>query len=217
MNGDGRPDVIVGAPSAVDPGFALVWINRPDVCLHSEATRLAGDPGGASLFGRAVSVVGDFNGDGRGDPVVAEPYAATVTGHSRAMLFQGGVSGVSAAAARTMPFGGTEIESIRLRAGGDFNGDGYGDIVAWMHNEQRGPSMSLFYGGPDGLPTVPACVIYPSEFGSPETSLSFAWSGDSNRDGYDDLVLSLRPTEWMWLRGSAEGLRVVDGPRFELP
>ena len=217
VNGDGRPDLLVGSPSAAQPGLAIVWVNRVGVCLQAETTRLWGDPGSASLFGRAVSVVGDFNGDGYGDPLVAEPYAAAVTGRSRAMLFQGGGFGVSTAPARTMPFGGAQTESIRLRAGADFNGDGYGDAVAWMHNEERGPSMSLFYGSPTGLPGEPSRMIRSSDLGSTETALSFAWTGDTDRDGYDDLALSLSPTEWLLLRGSAEGMRVVDGPRLELP
>lgn len=217
VNGDGRPDLLVGSPSATHPGLALVWINRPGTCLGAEITRLWGDDAPASLFGHAVSVVGDYNGDGYGDPMVAEPYAAAATGLSRAMLFQGTRSGVSTAPARTMPFGGAQIESMRLRAGGDFNGDGYGDAVAWMHNQGRGPSLSIFYGSPSGLPGEPARVVYASDLGSTDTALSFAWTGDSDRDGYDDLVLALQPTEWMWLRGSAEGLRVVHGPRLELP
>ena len=217
VNGDGLPDVVVGAPAAVDPGAAYVWINRPDVCVHTEATRLMGDPGGASLFGRAVSVLGDFNGDGHGDPLVAEPYAATVTGRSRALLFAGGPAGVGVSPAVAAPFAGAQVESIRLRAGGDFNGDGYGDLVAWMHNEEHGPTLSLFYGSPAGLLETASRVVRASDLGSNETALSFAWTGDSDRDGFDELALATEPTHWIWLRGSADGLRVVDGSALELP
>lgn len=216
VNGDGRPDLLVGSPSPAGPGLALLWVNRPGVCLHRETTRLWGDDAPASLFGRAVSVVGDFDGDGHADPLVAEPYDRAVTARGRMMMFQGAGAGVGTAPARTMMFGGAHTEAIRLRAGGDFNGDGYGDAVTWMHNESRGPAMHLFYGSPRGLSDA-ARVIRSSDLGSTDTALSFAWTGDADRDGYDDLVLALRPTEWLLLRGSAGGLQVIDGPRFELP
>lgn len=216
VNGDGRPDLLVGSPSPAGPGLALLWVNRPGVCLHRETTRLWGDEAPASLFGHAVSVVGDFNGDGYADPLVAEPYDPAVTSRGRVMLFQGASAGVSTAPAGTIQFAGAQTESIRLRAGGDFNGDGYGDAVTWMHNDPRGPSMHLFYGSPRGLVGA-APGVFAADLGSTETALSFAWTGDADRDGYDDLVLGLRPTEWLLLRGGAEGLRVSDGPRFELP
>jgi hypothetical protein len=217
VNGDGRPDLLVGSPSVTAPGRALVWTNRVGVCLHSEVTPLHGDASAVSLFGQDLSVVADLNGDGHADPLVAEPYGPAVDGRSHVVLFQGAAPGVETAPARTVSFTGAQTEGIGVRAGGDFNGDGYGDVVVRMHNEGRGPSMYLFYGSPAGMPVEPSRVIYPSDVGSPHTALSFAWTGDADRDGYDDLMMSLLPTEWFLLRGSAEGLRVVDGPRIELP
>lgn len=212
FNGDGRPDLLVGAPLG---GYALAWVNRPGGCFRPEVTRLWGDDAPGSLFGQDLTSVADFNGDGYGDPLVTEPYTAAVQSRSRLVNFQGNRTGVSTAP-RAMPLQYSQIEDIRPRAG-DFNGDGYSDAAVWMHNEGRGPSIHLFDGGPDGLPNQARRVIFPADLGSIYTGLSFASPGDANRDGYEDLVLSLLPTEWIYIRGSATGLQIVDGPRLELP
>ncbi|MBI2890719.1 MAG: FG-GAP repeat protein [Nitrospirae bacterium] len=81
VNGDGKDDVIVGAPkvdsdgsacptSLTDRGAAYVHAGPTGTLLYA----ICGDAGG-DLFGTSVAGAGDVNGDGRGDFIVAAPDA----------------------------------------------------------------------------------------------------------------------------------------------
>jgi hypothetical protein len=78
---------------------------------------------------------------------------------------------------------------------GDVNGDGYGD-VAWGHpwydhdplsNNNEG-KVSVFYGGPPQMDTVPDAILVGSEINT-YLGYSVSGAGDVNGDGYDDLLV----------------------------
>lgn len=85
FNGDGRPDVLIGAPGAGVGerrygGSAYVIFGRADPAVISLAdlgrlgVRMDGGPGSAA--GLSVALAGDFNGDGRADIVIGAPGAS---------------------------------------------------------------------------------------------------------------------------------------------
>ena len=75
VDGDGVPDIVVGAPSASpggrpDAGSAFVYSGATGSLLF----RMDGSEQGESL-GRSVALAGDLNGDRRSEIIVGVPYA----------------------------------------------------------------------------------------------------------------------------------------------
>ena len=92
VNGDGVPDIILGAPAANIPGSlqvgkVYVYSGADGVLLYEKT----GDDGAFGGFGRSVSGVGDVNGDGKADFIVgtsgADPSGKTDAG--KAYVYSG--------------------------------------------------------------------------------------------------------------------------------
>lgn len=94
INGDGLPDLVIGAPSAdpggnMDAGEAYVVFGKASTAAISLSTVASGVGGyimnGANVFdlaGRSVSGAGDVNGDGLMDVIVGAPLASSQKGRS---------------------------------------------------------------------------------------------------------------------------------------
>lgn len=85
VDGDGYPDVVVGAPyEDIDEqiGTARLLSGATGETLHTWQGDLAGD-----LFGFAVALGGDVDGDGRGDVLIGAPHREDRRG--RVTLFSG--------------------------------------------------------------------------------------------------------------------------------
>jgi hypothetical protein len=139
MNGDGLPEVLVGARGA---GAAYAVWGRHD----STAVDLAalGDQGFAMLqtaaegLGAAIADAGDVNGDGISDIVAGAPVAAangrSLSGTAYVIYGQGGPGPINLP---TDPAGGFRIDGAAsgdrlgtaVRGAGDVNGDGRDDVL----------------------------------------------------------------------------------------
>jgi hypothetical protein len=132
--------------------------------------------------------IGDFNGDGKPDLVVANAgNAANGTGGYVTVSFGNG--------------DGTFSAPVRLNAGNnvtsvvvaDFNGDGKPDIAAagtgLLRGASKGAAVVVFLGnGHGGFRTLPA-IFVPAQ-GPAFTPLFALTVGDFNRDGSPDLALA---------------------------
>lgn len=186
---DGVADIVVGAPQAnAGRGGVLIWRGKDE---PSRGPVLTLDAPGSQVteFGRRVSLSSDFDGDGLADLAVLSAFNGLAD--SRVTLFSDPLNEVTPTPRGTLlgsvsGFSGLSV----MRALGDVNGDGFGDlgIGATSASDSRGEVL-VFLGGPSGLSgdrvvAVRAEVPSQSRFGSELFPV-----GDVDSDGFDDMVV----------------------------
>lgn len=149
VNGDGRADVLVGAPfgdaGGRDSGRAYVFSGR----THELIRKLdAGDAG--DLFGSATDWSADLNGDRRPELIVGAQNAGPAQGGA-AYVF----SGRNGRPLFTIPAppSGVELGSFFVAGVGDVNGDGTGDVYAADYADSSlgtGTGRAVVHSGADG-------------------------------------------------------------------
>jgi len=193
VNMDGYDDIIIGSSyddiAGIDAGRAYIYFGGPAMDTTPDL-QLAGQAG--SRFGFSVASAGDFNGDGFNDIMVGAPYVEH-DGISKGWTYVFG-GGDLLYSGTNWPFEGEALNDqfgVSVSSAGDFNGDGYDDILIGAHrNDAAGSDAGrayVYYGGgaggtsPDAILTGQAASDY---FGS-----SVSPAGDLNGDGYDDLII----------------------------
>jgi hypothetical protein len=194
LNGDGVPDLIVGA-SGTNPGTGNVYVYSGRT--GKRLFRIHGERGNAAFGQFFVAGVGDLNGDGVPDIYVGD-YASNNAGKA------GGYAAVYSGV------GGSRLHAWRGAAGegmgpgrsaGDVNGDGVPDIVVGN------------YTSSDGAPAAGKVQIFSGATGkrlrtitstTPNENLGFdaVGIGDTNGDGTPDLLVSA---------ASLDTVYVIDG------
>lgn len=216
LNGDALPDLLFGAPAHGDgQGRAVSWINGR--CADGALVDLGRMTAPGGRLGDSVALSADADADGYVEAVVAAPFSLADRDRSRVLVFPRAAAPEPPEVEASFAYAGAQTEGIRLVPGGDFNGDGFSDLVVWMRNEQRGPSLRVYPGGAAGLRAATPRVIYPQEFGATETALSASLAGDTDRDGFDDLLVRLAPGQALIARGGPEGIRIAPTPLLEFP
>ncbi|MCC7013164.1 MAG: FG-GAP repeat protein [Planctomycetes bacterium] len=185
VTGDGRADLIVGAPY----GKASVTSNVGEARLFNGVTgaviRTHNAPQGVAVFGYSVSGAGDINQDGWDDVIVGAPQSSYVGQDSgRAWVF----SGKTGATLRT--FDGTtsgEYFGVCVDGGGDVDNDGYPDVVIGSpfadYNGGNSGSVFVYSGRTWGL-----LYNFKGTASADELGRSCAWAGDVDGDGWADVV-----------------------------
>ena len=167
VNGDGYPDVIVGAFSAGNNArpasgsayvvFGTVSASTVDLAaLGGQGFRIDGGNAGDEA-GTSVAGAGDMNGDGRSDVIVGAPEAS-----NNSLGFSGSAYVVFGKASTTSvdltPLGGQGFFRIdgagpgdeagfSVATAGDVNGDGIGDVIVGAEtasNNNRALSGSAY-------------------------------------------------------------------------
>ncbi len=197
FDGDGVVDLVVGSPysdaGAQDGGAAYVFLGGLSADPNWDFRLLA--EAANDQLGYTVAGVGDLDGDGFDDIAIGARYSDR-TGTDRGAVWV--IFGSEA------PFGLRQLvltsQSSGLQAfgqalaGGDFNGDGYSDLVVSAPRRHTSSfeleKVYIFYGGSpmdDAADVVLEAEDYDHEFG-----WSAACAGDLNNDGYDDLIVGAR-------------------------
>jgi hypothetical protein len=144
VNGDGRGDIIVGAPgekSGASPsGAGRVYVFSGATGSLIRAHRSATEVGNGN-FGFAVAAVGDSNDDGREDVMVGAPHEISALKHlsgGRVHLF----SGATGVGLRRMSSPGAQIQG------------NFGSAVGAIQNDDGTPTNQMIIGAPEELSGV---------------------------------------------------------------
>jgi FG-GAP repeat protein/VCBS repeat protein len=202
VNGDGFPDVAIGAPvedaPEGDEGLVHLFLGGAAglVTPPAESVDHPFDLPGA--FGYAVAAAGDVDADGYADVVVGAPRdddGATEAG--RGYVFRGGPAGIDLWPTWDLPNPRPEayaLYGVRLAPAGDVDADGYADLVVGapydLTNSDAPGYACVYRGGPDGPSSVPDLVIdSPTAQVDGRFGLPVAGLGDLDGDGFGDVAI----------------------------
>jgi len=189
VNGDGVPDLIVGAPYAdpggrAEAGSAYVFSGADGAQLF----RFDGETA-ISHLGYCVAGAGDVNSDGVADIIVGAPDASPGGRGSAgtAFIFSG------ANGSQLFRFDGAVAEDQlgwSVAGTGDVNGDGRADVIVGVPYAYAGPTptfragCAFIFSGANGQP------LFRLRSGSPDLfGYSVAGVGDVTGDGVPDVVV----------------------------
>jgi hypothetical protein len=200
VDGDGNFDLIIGAElestTAMHSGAAYL-VSGPitaDMSLSGATAKLLGE-NYLDSAGSSVAGAGDFNGDGYDDLLIgANSENTAFAGAGAAYVVFGPVTGsntLSSADAKLLggsTYGGAGYSSSGC---GDVNNDGFDDILVGSHGYDHGSGVVgaayLVLGPTSGqaaLSSVGTIFV-----GESAAGIDVAGYGDSNADGWNDLLI----------------------------
>ncbi len=189
LNGDGVPDLIVGAFAQDGDGKAFVFDGQNGKLLHTLAPP---QTSGGAAFGWAVASVGDLNKDGVPDILVGAPYATVnkIAVQGRAYVFNGKDGKLLYTLDDPQPVAG-EVFGWRVASGGDLNKDGVPDLLVGAPYKDVGtnPAQGAAYvfSGADGK------VLFPLNNPVPRPYAGFGYvvaeGADVNQDGAPEILI----------------------------
>ncbi len=210
FNGDGKSDVVIGAPGdphgGIQSGSAYVFFGglvgnvtnpdtQADVVVHGE------DP--FNQLGVSVAGAGDFNGDGLDDVVVGARYDNNGRIKSgAAFIFFGGRLGTFSSPTTEADVvlngqGTNDFFGDWVAAAGDFNGDGKSDVVVGAalddnNGKDNSGAAFVYFGGKLGTfnnPDTDADAVFNGQTSQDNFGRSAVSAGDLNGDGKSDLIV----------------------------
>jgi hypothetical protein len=230
-NGDGYPDIVVGAwkadVSTTDDGRSFYFQSRNGAFDENNYSSIT-DPNGETgqTFGVRSHFVGDLNGDGYGD-IGFSAHVSDVVGANRGGVFiaygsSDGPQFQSMARVNCAGCVNATAFGFGLTAGGDINNDGYDDLVVGSLAGSR--SLSVFLGGSTGIaPSPDQTISYPTADSGPAFGFSMRILPDVSGDGYPDLLVGSisaddagpvdSGTSHLYL-GSSSGLSIVPSATY---
>jgi len=185
IDGDGIPDILVGAPGPNgSPGQAFVISGADGSILRTFTGAAAGDQ-----FGWAVAGVADVDGDGIPDLLIGAPSAdpGALTDAGSAYLYSGGTG------ALIMQFDGTVAGNalgFAVSSPGDVNGDGFPDLL--LGASQASPGGRAEAGQAlliSGKPPYPTLLTLDGATAGDGLGWFVAPAGDFDGDGVPDLLV----------------------------
>ena len=217
VNGDGKADLLVGAPDALVGGMERAGKGFVFVApsFSTSYALQAPQPEANSSFGRALAAA-DVNNDGYDDVVIGAPDAGA-DGEAAGLAFVflspsfGTVTTLHDPAPQPGAYFGQAV------AGGDFNGDGYDDLLVGAYGSNwiySGVGRAFVFTAPS-LSSVTALeqpvVVADSAYFGYELTVA-----DVNHDGYADAVIGAHDADLSNPLATAGGeTDIFLGPSFQ--
>ncbi|HEY6986225.1 MAG TPA: hypothetical protein VH375_09085 [Rhodanobacteraceae bacterium] len=214
INGDGIPDLIIGAPGAGTPGGGAVYVIYgnaagvpPPFSVNSADVAIIGENDGDQL-GSAMAC-GDVNGDGLDDMVLTAPGFSPA---GYAYVIYGGLS-LPPSIDLTLLTGAQGMRIAGLVSGsglgtaaaiGDVNGDGFADIAVTapsVRSSSSNTGQGFIIFGSTSLPASfdlnslngsNGFAISATDLQSPTPAGDSIAIGDLNHDGFGDIAFGSR-------------------------
>jgi len=177
VNGDGFPDIMAGAPGydATNHGGA-VYIWYGGYGFDAAYDKLILGHTVLEDFGARCASAGDVNKDGFNDIVVAAPqfYIHDAT-YGRIYVYFGGAD-MSTTASVIMTGGPNDFYGDLGISSGDFNNDGYSDIIFGCHDHGNGTAFLHYSSSPAIVPRLISAADVPNDQGG-NVRVKFTRSG----------------------------------------
>ena len=225
VDGDGYADVLIGAEgndAGASSAGAAYLVKGPisgTASLSTADARLIGEDA-SDYAGAAVALMMDTDGDGNGDIAVGAKNhtVGTVKGGAVYVLPDPGSGDLDLSDATAMIYGGAAYDYASVPAGaGDVDGDGIGDVLVGAEGvDDEGSAAGaayLFLGAlTGGLSTATdADASLNGEERGDAAGVSVSGAGDTDGDGYDDLLIGAPKADYGAAR-DAGAAYVVLGP-----
>jgi hypothetical protein len=218
VNGDGRADVVVGAPFARNSagsysGAAFVVFGRTTTStvdlatLGADGFRIDGAAAGDDA-GRSVDAAGDVNGDGRADVIVgADEAGSNGLEESGSAYVVFGTTTTTTVDLAALGGGGYRIDGLyvgsyaggSVAGAGDVNGDGRADVIVGTslgsNNGRNWSGSAYVVFGKTTTSTVDLAALGAGGFridgaaAGDEAGEAVAGAGDANGDGLADVIV----------------------------
>ena len=225
-NLDGFADYVIGAQNAsitLSNEGAVYLVYGPglgDLSLADADTRFVGSESYARLGG-SVAALGDTDGDGAGDLAVgAEQMGDDDNG--RVYVFGGGFgASVDAETGASAWYEGEVYDNLgrRVADGGDFNDDGYADLLIgapWASGSGSNSGTVYLIAGPmdaSGSAMSLAYAEFYGEMSNTEAGEGIDGSMDLNRDGFTDVLVGAPGADHAGGLNQAGSTYLVYGPQ----
>lgn len=165
VNGDGRHDLLVGAPLYMDSRAdrKLAEVGRVYLFLQPRGPHALGAPSllltGTQLYGRfgsAIAPLGDLNRDGYNDVAVAAPYGGP-SGRGQVLVFLGQSEGLTSRPSQVLdsPFPSGSGFGFSLRGATDIDDNGYPDLLVGAYGASK---VAVYRAQPVVMATVQLLV-----------------------------------------------------------
>ncbi len=197
VNGDGFSDVIIGAPfydnRETDEGRAFVYLGSPSGLSATPAWIRESDQASAN-YGASVACAGDVDNDGYADVLVgAYLWDNGATNEGGAFLYRGSAAGLALTPVWSQD--GHQANAwygYTVATAGDVNGDGFADVLVGapqFDNDLTDEGRAYLYLG--NATAVLGAPIWVQEGNqtSAQFGFSVATAGDTNGDGYADILV----------------------------
>ena len=192
FNGDGYADLAVGAPTydygGLDgAGAAFVYLGSADG-LGDPGTpanadwAVYGGQAGAQL-GYDLGTAGDVNRDNYDDLIAGVPFYDA--GWGRAIVYHGGANPDTTGDWRTDGPPDEGNFGYAVDTAGDVNRDGYADVIV---GAPHAAYVYVYFGSVDGLADDPSWESFSTQASS-QHGYAVATAGDTNGDGYSDILI----------------------------